>query len=143
MTDRVVPLWDLVQTAHLAARRFAEVFAEAGLTPAQYGVLASLADDDDLGQAGPGPRGPGAAACGPPGRGHGRAGARGAGRARWARPPDRIGDHVGRAGGARPGRPAAYALNEPAAIGVDAERLAALVETLAVIRARLSHGDRR
>jgi hypothetical protein len=40
-------------------------------------------------------------------------------------------------------RPAAYALNEPAALGVDAERLAALVETLAVIRTRLSDGDRR
>lgn len=28
----LVPLWDLVQTAHLAARRFTEVFAEASLT---------------------------------------------------------------------------------------------------------------
>jgi DNA-binding MarR family transcriptional regulator len=40
-------------------------------------------------------------------------------------------------------RPAAYALNEPAALGVDADRLAALVETLAVIRTRLSVGDWR
>lgn len=46
-----VPLWDLVQTAHLAARRFSEVFAEAGLSPAQFGVLASLADGDGLSQA--------------------------------------------------------------------------------------------
>lgn len=44
-------LWDLVQTARIAERRFAEVFAEFGLTPAQYGVLASLADGDDLSQA--------------------------------------------------------------------------------------------
>jgi len=43
--------WDLVQTAHIAQRRFAKVFAEFGLTPAQYGVLASLTDGDDLSQA--------------------------------------------------------------------------------------------
>jgi len=48
------------------------------------------------------------------------------------------------AGEVIPGRPAAaYALNEPAALGVDADRLAALVETLAVIRTRLSVGDQR
>lgn len=46
-----VVLWELVQTAHLAGRRFAEVFAQHGLSPAQYGVLASLADGDDLSQA--------------------------------------------------------------------------------------------
>ena len=46
-----VPLWILVQTAHLAARRFTEVFAAAGLTPAQFGVLAALADGDDLSKA--------------------------------------------------------------------------------------------
>jgi len=46
-----LPLWTLVQTAHLAARRFTEVFAEAGLTPAQFGVLAALADGDDLSKA--------------------------------------------------------------------------------------------
>jgi DNA-binding MarR family transcriptional regulator len=52
MTSRpAVPLWTLVQTAHLAARRFTEIFAEAGLTPAQYGVLACLADGDDLSKA--------------------------------------------------------------------------------------------
>lgn len=41
-------LWDLVRTARLAERHFHEVFAGFGLTPAQYGVLASLADDDGL-----------------------------------------------------------------------------------------------
>jgi DNA-binding MarR family transcriptional regulator len=46
-----VPLWKLVQTAHLAERRFTEVFAAAGLTPAQFGVLACLADGDDLSKA--------------------------------------------------------------------------------------------
>jgi DNA-binding MarR family transcriptional regulator len=50
-SDRVVPLWELVQTAHLASLRFTEVFAAAGLSPAQFGVLASLADGDDLSQA--------------------------------------------------------------------------------------------
>ena len=47
----VLPLWTLVQTAHLASRRFTEVFAAAGLTPAQFGVLACLADGDDLSKA--------------------------------------------------------------------------------------------
>jgi DNA-binding MarR family transcriptional regulator len=46
-----LPLWKLVQTAHLAERRFTEVFAAAGLTPAQFGVLACLADGDDLSKA--------------------------------------------------------------------------------------------
>jgi DNA-binding MarR family transcriptional regulator len=49
--DPPLPLWALVQTAHLAARRFTEVFAAAGLTPAQFGVLACLADGDDLSKA--------------------------------------------------------------------------------------------
>lgn len=44
-------MWDLVRTAHLAQRRLGEVFAAHGLTPAQYGVLASLADGDDLSPA--------------------------------------------------------------------------------------------
>lgn len=44
-------LWTLVRTGHVAGRRFTDVFAAAGLTPAQYGVLACLADGDDLSQA--------------------------------------------------------------------------------------------
>jgi hypothetical protein len=28
-----LPLWELIQTSHVVARRFAEVFAAAGLTP--------------------------------------------------------------------------------------------------------------
>lgn len=144
MTDRVVPLWDLVQTAHLAARRFAEVFAEAGLTPAQYGVLASLADDDDLSQADlaravlvrPQSMGRLVAAMVEQGLVE-RAGPGGRGR--------RTGLEITSAGreALERARPAAYALNEPAELGVDAERLAALVGTLAVIRTRLSEGDRR
>jgi DNA-binding MarR family transcriptional regulator len=46
-----LPLWTLVQTGHLAGRAFTEVFAAVGLSPAQFGVLACLADGDDLDQA--------------------------------------------------------------------------------------------
>jgi DNA-binding MarR family transcriptional regulator len=45
------PLWTLVQTAHLVGRGFARVFAEVGLTPTQFGVLACLIKDDGLTQA--------------------------------------------------------------------------------------------
>lgn len=41
-----LPLWELVQTYHPAARRFGEVFAAAGLGPTQFGVLVALADTD-------------------------------------------------------------------------------------------------
>ena len=142
MSDRTVPLWELVQTAHLATRRFTEVFAAAGLTPAQYGVLASLADGDDLSQADlaravlvrPQSMGRLVAAM----VAHGlveRAGPGGRGR--------RTGLEITPAGRAAldRARPAAYALNEPEALGLDADRLAAFVETLAVIRARLSDSD--
>ena len=52
-TDRgpLLPLWALVRAAHLAERAYTEVFARDGLSPAQYGVLACLADGDDLSQA--------------------------------------------------------------------------------------------
>lgn len=49
----LLPLWEIVQTSHLAARAFGEAFAEAGLTPPQFGVLASLADEPDITQAQP------------------------------------------------------------------------------------------
>ncbi|MBP2370067.1 MarR family winged helix-turn-helix transcriptional regulator [Pseudonocardia parietis] len=39
-----VPLWEIVRTAHVVARGFHRVFAEAGLTATQFGVLAELAD---------------------------------------------------------------------------------------------------
>lgn len=42
--DEDFPLWELVQTFHVVARGFHRVFAEAGLTPTQFGVLAELAD---------------------------------------------------------------------------------------------------
>lgn len=42
--DEDFPLWELVQTFHVVARGFQRVFAEAGLTPTQFGVLAELAD---------------------------------------------------------------------------------------------------
>lgn len=46
-----LPLWTLVRTAHLAAQAYTRMFAAHGLTPAQFGVLACLADGDDLSQA--------------------------------------------------------------------------------------------
>ncbi len=51
MAEPDLPLWELIQTSHVVARRFTEVFAEAGLTPTQFGVLAALADEPDLSQA--------------------------------------------------------------------------------------------
>lgn len=47
----LLPMWALVRTAHLAARAYADVFDIHGLSPAQFGVLACLADGDDLSQA--------------------------------------------------------------------------------------------
>lgn len=46
-----VPLWELIQTSWLVARGFTEVFAEAGLSPGQFGALRCLADQDGLTQA--------------------------------------------------------------------------------------------
>ena len=52
MTEqRVVALWELIQTSHVVERRFREVFATEGLSPTQYGVLASLADGDGFTKA--------------------------------------------------------------------------------------------
>ena len=45
------PLWELIQTSWVVARGFAEVFAEAGLSPGQFGALQCLADQDGLTQA--------------------------------------------------------------------------------------------
>ncbi|MFI6907858.1 MarR family winged helix-turn-helix transcriptional regulator [Nonomuraea sp. NPDC050394] len=46
-----LPLWELMQTSYVVARGFTEVFATVGLSPVQFGVLASLADGEDLNQA--------------------------------------------------------------------------------------------
>ncbi|MFI9557527.1 MarR family winged helix-turn-helix transcriptional regulator [Nonomuraea endophytica] len=46
-----LPLWELIQTSYVVARGFTEVFATVGLTPVQFGVLASLVDGEDLNQA--------------------------------------------------------------------------------------------
>lgn len=45
-----LPAWTLVQAYHVVARRFRVAFAEAGLGPTQFGVLATLATDPALGQ---------------------------------------------------------------------------------------------
>jgi DNA-binding MarR family transcriptional regulator len=46
-----VPLWELIQTSWVVARGFTDVFAEAGLSPGQFGVLQALAEQDRLTQA--------------------------------------------------------------------------------------------
>lgn len=51
MSETHLPLWDLVQTSHIVARRFRELFAAHGLTPTQFGVLACLRDGDDFTKA--------------------------------------------------------------------------------------------
>lgn len=51
MSHPPLPLWELIQTSHVVARAFRELFARHGLTPTQFGVLASLADGDDFTKA--------------------------------------------------------------------------------------------
>lgn len=51
MTDPFLPLWELVQTHHVVARRFRDLFAAHGLTPTQFGVLACLRDGDSFTKA--------------------------------------------------------------------------------------------
>lgn len=51
MPDELLPAWTLVQAGHVVARGFTAVFAEVGLTPTQFGVLANLVDDEGLTQA--------------------------------------------------------------------------------------------
>ncbi|GAA3226029.1 hypothetical protein GCM10017691_15280 [Pseudonocardia petroleophila] len=43
--------WTLVRASHVVARGFTAVFAQVGLTPTQFGVLAHLADEPALTQA--------------------------------------------------------------------------------------------
>jgi DNA-binding MarR family transcriptional regulator len=46
-----LPLWEIVQTYHPVARGFHALFAEVGLTPNQFGVLAVLRDEEGTGRA--------------------------------------------------------------------------------------------
>lgn len=46
-----LPAWTLVQAAHLAGRRFHEVFAAQGLTAHQFGVLVVLRREPGISQA--------------------------------------------------------------------------------------------
>lgn len=45
-----LPAWTLVQAAHLAGRRFHEVFATQGLTAHQFGVLVALSRQPGISQ---------------------------------------------------------------------------------------------
>lgn len=51
--DPELPLWEVVQTYHLAARRFTDVFAAVGLGATQFGVLSLLAETDHDPDPGP------------------------------------------------------------------------------------------
>lgn len=51
MSEPLLPLWELVQTSHVVARRFRELFAAHGLTPTQFGALGCLRDGDDFTKA--------------------------------------------------------------------------------------------
>ncbi|GAB3492078.1 MarR family winged helix-turn-helix transcriptional regulator [Nocardiopsis coralliicola] len=46
-----LPLWELIQTSFVVSRGFQAVFGEAGLSPIQFGVLATLESGEDLSQA--------------------------------------------------------------------------------------------
>ncbi|MEU4537779.1 MarR family winged helix-turn-helix transcriptional regulator [Streptosporangium sp. NPDC023825] len=137
-----LPLWELIQTSYLVARGFTEVFGAVGLTPVQFGVLASLADGDDLSQAELArtimvrPQSLGEVATslierglverdGPGGRGR-RAALRitAAGRTLLER-----------------ALPGVEAFNAPETIGLSGEDAAELVRMLRTVRAALSSGD--
>ena len=142
LKQRVAPLWELVRTAHLATLAFSDVFAELGITAAQYGVLASLADGDDLSQADlaravlvtPQSMGRLVAAMVQQGLVT-RDGPGGHGRRTGLALTERGGQVFARA------RPAAYALNDPQRLGLDDEGLTVLVSQLKVLRDRLSNGQ--
>ena len=132
-------LWDLVQTAHVAQRRLTEVFADLGLTPAQYGVLASLADGDDLSQAELAravlvrPQSLAAVIDTLVGAGLvRRGGPRGRGRRQALSLSDRGRELVAAA------RPAAYRLLRPEVTGLDPEQSRELAAMLTVVRQHLT-----
>jgi DNA-binding MarR family transcriptional regulator len=137
-----LPLWELVQTYHVVARGFTEVFAAAGLSATQFGILAHLAEGTELSRselarrvlvrsqsigeliAGLLERGL-VEREGPGGRGR-RAGLRltADGRRLFERTA-----------------PAVHAFTAPAAIGLDAVDAAALTRMLRTVRWALTDGD--
>jgi DNA-binding MarR family transcriptional regulator len=139
-----LPLWKLVQTAHLAERRFTEVFAAAGLTPAQFGVLACLADGDDLSKADLAK----AILVRPQSMARltdamvdsgliARAGPRARGR-RSTLTMTELGRRA-----LEQARPAAWAINQPRAIGLDPEEVDVLLTLLHTISQTLADPDDR
>lgn len=138
-----LPLWELIQTSHVVARRFTEVFAAAGLTPTQFGVLAALADDDDLSQADLArivlvrPQSMGQLVTSLLERGLVRrdhAGGRGRRTGLSLTPAGRVA--LDRA------LPAVHAINAPEAIGLDVASAAALTHHLRAVRAALGPQQR-
>lgn len=51
MSVDVLPVWDLMQTAHVVGRRFTRLMSELGLTPTQLAVLRNLDDQGGATQA--------------------------------------------------------------------------------------------
>lgn len=51
MTEESLPVWQLMQTAHVVGLRFTELMSAAGLTPTQFAVLMHLQDRDGVTQA--------------------------------------------------------------------------------------------
>ncbi|ANY08295.1 MarR family winged helix-turn-helix transcriptional regulator [Pseudonocardia sp. HH130630-07] len=142
-----VPLWELIRTAHVVARGFHEVFAEAGLTATQFGVLAELRDRERDGMRSPSqaelarvvllrPQSVGELVADLVGRGLVRRDGPG-GRGR------RAGLELTDDGHAALDRawPLVARFNAPASTGLDPERSAELVAMLRTVRATLSPGS--
>lgn len=51
MSDEALPVWGLVQTAHVVGRRFTQLMSGLGLTPTQFAVLMHLQEQDGATQA--------------------------------------------------------------------------------------------
>lgn len=51
MSETPLPVWELMQTAHVVGRRFTEVMSSVGLTPTQFAVLMHLQERDGATQA--------------------------------------------------------------------------------------------
>ncbi|TWD84654.1 DNA-binding MarR family transcriptional regulator [Kribbella amoyensis] len=143
MTTSRSVLWDLLRTAHLAERELTRVIEDAGLTPAQFGVLSCLADGDDLSQAELArlimvrPQSMGRLIQDMVSAGLvERTGPGGRGRRTGLRMTDAGSDAVTRA------RPAVVRASRPEALGLSTEAHRRLGELLAEVRTRLSEDGR-
>lgn len=145
--DEDFPLWELIQTSHVVARGFHRVFAEAGLSATQFGVLAELDDRESTGAPAPSqaelarvvmlrPQSVGELVGSMLERGLVRRdGPAGRGRRTGLELTDVGRDAVHRA------YPLVRAYNEPAAIGLDEDRARELTRILRTVRDTLDPSD--